>query len=290
MGRNQAEALGAEGRKDAFPFDPDKLVLVEDPAHPLYDERVHLPVPAWLVESVRTYGVLQAITVRKNGETEKGDPIVEVVIGRQRVKAARIANQELRAEGKPPVFVYALVKNAKDGEIAEIAVVENEHRQDDDPMTRARKMQRLVDLGRPLERVALAFKCKAKEVRAALGLLELDDKVQDAVERQQLSPSVAAELREFPRAVQRAKLKEMVAAGATRGEAARATIRGESTAGRKSNKARMRSRALVEQLARAVNGEAGAMLRFVLGDDAALDGHPEMREAAVAGGWKATQP
>lgn len=286
MGRNQAEALGAQGRKDAFPFDPDDLTIVVDPQHPLYVDDAADEPERWMVESVKAHGVIQAITVRKNGETKAGKPIVEVIAGRKRTKAARIANRELRAAGLEPIFVYAMVRRGLDGDLAEIVVVENEHRVPDDPITRARKMQRLVDIGRPLERIALAFKCTPKEVKRAMKLLDLDDKVKATVAAGRLSPSIAAELTEFPREVQREKLKEMVDAGATRGEAARAKIRGES-GGQKTNKARMRPRQLVESLAQAVNGETGAMLRFVLGDDAALDQHCAMREAAVAAGWKA---
>jgi hypothetical protein len=36
MGKNSGQAMGAIGRDDLLYFDPDQLVIVDDPKHPLF--------------------------------------------------------------------------------------------------------------------------------------------------------------------------------------------------------------------------------------------------------------
>jgi len=44
--------LNAKGKRDAFMFDPDDLVLVTDEKSPLYDDRVELPIDESLVMNI----------------------------------------------------------------------------------------------------------------------------------------------------------------------------------------------------------------------------------------------
>ena len=63
--------------------DPNDLRLIEDKDHPRYDPRVELDLDQGLVESINVHGVIEPVVAFKDG------PHVEVLDGRQRVRAAR---------------------------------------------------------------------------------------------------------------------------------------------------------------------------------------------------------
>lgn len=44
MAKNSIDAYGASGKSNVLFFEPENLHLVTDTTHPLYDERVHLPI------------------------------------------------------------------------------------------------------------------------------------------------------------------------------------------------------------------------------------------------------
>ncbi|WP_242609785.1 ParB N-terminal domain-containing protein [Achromobacter xylosoxidans] len=91
--KKSKDVYGAEGQSNLLNFDPAKLTLVTDENSPLYDARVHLAVDEALARNIDYQGVLEPIAVSKNPETGE----TEVVFGRQRVKAARLANEWRRA-------------------------------------------------------------------------------------------------------------------------------------------------------------------------------------------------
>jgi ParB family chromosome partitioning protein len=48
MAKNSIDAYGASGKSNVLFFEPEKLHLVADKNHALYDERIHLPLKrAW---------------------------------------------------------------------------------------------------------------------------------------------------------------------------------------------------------------------------------------------------
>ena len=53
MPKASRDSLNAKGKRDAYMFDPDDLVLVTDEKSPLYDERVHPPVSESLVLNMK---------------------------------------------------------------------------------------------------------------------------------------------------------------------------------------------------------------------------------------------
>jgi ParB family chromosome partitioning protein len=81
-------------------LEPEVLFLITDPQHPLYDERVNIPVDpeSPLYKDIAARGVEKAIEVRKNGQDKDGRPILQVVDGRQRVQILR-ARQRAPAGG-----------------------------------------------------------------------------------------------------------------------------------------------------------------------------------------------
>jgi len=253
-GINQVQATGSKGRKDLLQFDPDDLVIITDKVHPLYDPRAELPVSESLVLNVKALGVLQPIIVRRNGERADGMATMEVVAGRQRVKAAREANKRIRAEGGAPMLVGAIVKRGDDASLFATIVAENEARQADSPMGRARKLARYMAFGVSEAEAAVVFNCSESTIRNWLALLDCDKSVQDAVEAGRLPATTAAQqFAKMPREEQAAHLANLVESGATlSGEAGRENVRRARTGEDADAKPRMVTRSKVERAIKAL--------------------------------------
>jgi ParB family transcriptional regulator, chromosome partitioning protein len=192
-GKRVKDALGGhhEGKKDGFLLDPDKVTLVDDRGSALYDDRVHEKPDESMVLNIMAVGVHTPIVVRRNAET--GD--IEVVAGRRRVINNREANKRLRAKGIEPRWIPAVVKRGEAADLFDILTSENEARKADSPLNRARKMQRMLDLGRDEGHVAKMFCCSAGTVRNTLSLLDLPKDVQKSLERGTLAPSDAYKMK-----------------------------------------------------------------------------------------------
>ena len=207
------KALGAEGKGDLFKFDPDKLVLIEDKKHPLYDERVHLPIDEALVLNMMfapdgvPQGVLVPVHVRKNPET--GD--TEVVNGRQRVKAAREANKRLKKRGLEPFRVPAVSMRATDVRAMGVLISTNAHAQEETPIGKAQKAQRYIDLGRDESEVATLLGISVGSVKNHLALLDAPAVVRRAVDSGQVTASVGYKLAKLEPAEAKKRLEKIVA-------------------------------------------------------------------------------
>lgn len=223
-------------RSQLFWLDPDKIVVIgldtdDGPEHPLYDERAKLPVDLKLVSNIEYLGkVLEPISVRKNGET------AETVYGRQRVKAARVANKNLRARGCEPVLVPCQLDRADDGRFIGMMISENEHRQGDTPMTKARKLARFMDHGNTEEdAAAMMGGVTTQTVRNYLALLDLDSSVQKSVESGKLAASAASKLAALPRDKQKAEAVKLIAAGGNKTAAAARAVKAHKNGSNGSN-------------------------------------------------------
>ena len=82
MAKNSIDAYGASGKTNVLMFEPENLHLVTDKSHPLYDERIHLPIDKGMVLNIKELGVLEPIIVWKDPE----NGLTCVVVGRQRVR------------------------------------------------------------------------------------------------------------------------------------------------------------------------------------------------------------
>lgn len=211
MARNSVEAYGASGKSNVLFFDPNALHLVTDEKSPLYDERVHNPPTERMVRSVMVKGVRVPIIIAKNPETG----LTEVVDGRQRVINAREANRRLIAQGDEPIQVQAVVSKftGNGGDLTEVMVLTNELREQDSPINRAKKMQRLAELGRDEQAIGDVFGCGAQTVRATLALLEAPKAVREAADSGTITMGQVKQLAKLKPDEQRAKLAELTAAG-----------------------------------------------------------------------------
>ena len=292
--------VGAAGRSDHYFYETSALTLVTDPSHPLYDERVHLPLDEDLVASVAAYGVLEPILVRKNGETRNGQPIMEIVDGRQRYRAVVEANRralEVGGKGVDPIRVPAVVKRA-DGAIAETIMIATGVRVEDSPMLRARKLRRYLDHGHTEDEARVAFGLDARALRSLLSLTSCSTKVQKAVEQGRCSLVVARDLAVLPEQEQDGKLAELEEKGllGPRSPEAREEVRaqrGQRGRQRKAPEHRCRAGKAVGALAEVMSNkrldprQKGflAALQWVLGSEEALEDivRPQWAEEARNG-------
>lgn len=263
MGKNSIDVYGAEGKSNALFFDPEKLVLVTDPKHPLYDKRVHLPVREKMVLNIMHQGVLQAILITKDPESGE----VQVVAGRQRVKAAREANRRLREKGCEPVLVPAMVRSAKADDraatMAGVMVSENEIREDDTPLGRAEKMAQLRGYGRSEDSLAVLFGCTPQTVRNTLALLECPQVVREAVESGKVNVGHALALSKLDPAEQREKVKALINAGETTKGHAKARAQRAIVS---PDKPRMKTKREIREAMEEAKGARKEALAWVLGE------------------------
>lgn len=190
-----------------FNIEPERLVLVTDKKHPLYDPRVHWVPDDAMVKSVMVHGVVETITARKNGEA------VEVIDGRQRVLAALEANRRFEAEGVGRrVRVPTIIRNEKtDADDAVLMVATNEIRKDDDVVTKAEKAAALIALGKTAREVADAFGRVPATIKAWLRLMELAPVVKTAIRNGQIGVAEAVEaLAHLPKTDQGAACAKLV--------------------------------------------------------------------------------
>lgn len=206
MGR---QALDAP-RKQYFLLDPNvDLIIIgldtkDGEEHALYDPRIKLPIDKNLVKNIAAIGVKKPVLVRKNGD------LIEVVDGRQRVRAAREANLTLEVEGKEPVRVPCIIERGDDHDLFGILISTNEHVQGDTPLGKAEKLRRYMAMGRSEDEASVMFGVSLSTIRNWLVLLDLTADVKKAVERGELSASAASKLAGLSAEEQKAKLGELI--------------------------------------------------------------------------------
>ena len=198
----------AQGRQDLFRMNPEALVIVIDKAHPLYDERANLDLSEHFVSSIMEHGILEPVLIRKNG------PLFEVMDGRQRVRGAIEANKRFSGAGSDKVvLVPVIMRRENDIDAAKVMIAANEIRQADTPLVRARKAQRLLDLGALLPEVARQFGIAVDTLNENLQLLNTSSEVQAAVESGEVPATAASAVASLPRSEQKAAMVSIRAQG-----------------------------------------------------------------------------
>lgn len=260
MAKNSIDAYGASGKSNVLFFEPESLHLVTDTTHPLYDERVHLPLNEAVILNIMELGVLEPIIVWKDPETGK----TCVVAGRQRVKNAKEANARRKRVGLEPWPVPGIAKRGSAIQMAKYMVSENEITQPDTPLGRAKKMVQQMEYGHDENDIALLFGCSVKTVQATVALLDATQAVKAAVEAGKVTVTQARQLVDMPPEKQRETVKQLEAAaeGVTGHEKAR---RQRAVLG--NTKPRLKSRKEITQQLQTASGEYAAALRWVLGDE-----------------------
>lgn len=189
--------------------DPDDLVIIgkdtpDGPEHPLYDPRINRSFDEQEIASVAFYGVKKPVVVRRN------DGKLEVVDGRGRVLRARIVKAEQLKRGEDTIKVPILVEKGQDADLFALSRVLNKHKADG-PMTTAQGVQRLLNMGKTIGEVALAYECSEQTIRNYQAMLELDPAVIDAMVKEEISTTAAIQLVSLPKAQQKEVLAEVQA-------------------------------------------------------------------------------
>ena len=118
-----------------------------------------------LAESIRTFGLIQPITVRKRAEGK-----YQIISGERRFRACRIAGMDM---------IPAYIRDANDQGMLEMAIVENIQRENLDPIEVAMSYQRLIEeCSLTQEQMAERVGKKRASVANQLRLLRLPAKVQ----------------------------------------------------------------------------------------------------------------
>lgn len=126
-----------------------------------------------LAASLKTYGMIQPIVVKKNGE------YYEIIAGERRWRAAKIAGLK-----KVPV----VIKEWEDAEAFEAALVENLQREDLNPMEEAESYQRLQEeFQLSQEKIAEKVGKSRSAITNSLRLLQLDGRVRNFVVENKLT-------------------------------------------------------------------------------------------------------
>lgn len=141
--------------------------------HPLYDDTVHDEPDEEMAQSLGENGQLMAILLRKNG------PLIEVIDGRDRTKAARLWNEA--NPGKPILLQWRLFRGKSDAELLDAMVVANEHRKDKPVIWKARMAYRMIGYGRSTADAARRFKVSPETIRSWLEALDAATPIQEAM-------------------------------------------------------------------------------------------------------------
>lgn len=149
-----------------------------------------------LADSIKEYGVVQPIVVRKKGKK------YELVAGERRLRAAKLAGIK-----KVPV----VVREYDDAEMMEIALIENIQRHDLNPIEEAQGLHRLMTECRLTQEQAAAKVGRSRvAVTNILRLLNLAQEVQDYITGGVLTMGQAKQLLGLPKAEQQVEVAKAI--------------------------------------------------------------------------------
>ena len=133
-----------------------------------------------LARSIKQHGIIQPLVLRRKNDK------YEIIAGERRYKAAKIAGL---------IAVPAIISNLSDSDSAEVAVIENVQRKDLTAIEEARSYQTLLEKGyMTQEELAKKMGLSQSAISNKLRLLTLDNSVQEAVIKEQISERHARSL------------------------------------------------------------------------------------------------
>lgn len=139
---------------------------------------------AELAASIKTYGVLQPIVLRKMSDG------YELVAGERRWRASQISGLKV---------IPALIRNYTDTEMTAVALVENLQRENLNPMEEAFAYRRLIDeFGFTQEEVSQQVGKSRSHIANSVRLINLPTEVQEYVSRGTMTPGQARPLLVLP--------------------------------------------------------------------------------------------
>ena len=134
-----------------------------------------------LADSIKNYGILQPVIVRKIDEGN-----YELIAGERRLRAAKMVGLEK---------IPAIVRKYTDQEISEIALIENLQRQNLNVIEEAQAYQRLIaEFGYTQDKLAKKIGVSRSQITNTIRLLKLAPPLRELVAKGKLSPGQARPL------------------------------------------------------------------------------------------------
>lgn len=152
---------------------------------------------ASLADSIRQYGVLQPVVVRRAGER------YELVVGERRLRASKRAGKQT---------IPAVVADLASKDRLEVALVENIQRHDLNPIELALAFHELVEAGSTQDEIGKRVGLQRSTIANHLRLLDLSSEQQTDVEQGRLSMGHAKALLQISDPVQRRILRDKILA------------------------------------------------------------------------------
>lgn len=208
-----ASDLALGSNRTVFRFAPEDVVIIgldtkhKEGEHPLWDERIALPINQAIVDNLVENGWEGVIRGRMEGKS------VVVVNGRQSIRAAREANKIRLEKGLDPIEALVEVKNLSDEDAMALMIQFNEMRAEDDTLTKARKAYRFMALGKTKEATALRFGVAPTTIDMWGNLLKLHSDVQAMIRSGQIGAKAASRLAVLNPDNQVAAARKLLAAG-----------------------------------------------------------------------------
>lgn len=202
-----------QGRRiNAFAVDPGDLTVIgvdteDGPEHPLWDERIKLPLDDAMILNISALGVKEPVIVRK--VKAEDDFRIEVVDGRRRVLHARKANEKLASEGEGLISVPVMLAKGGDDLMETYSIALNEIRQNDVLLTKIAKCVRMLARnGDDTKATAIAFGVSTQTIRTWVKISELSAPVRKAVDEGKLAPTAALKLHGLSASDQKEQLQK----------------------------------------------------------------------------------
>ncbi len=152
-----------------------------------------------LVESIRVYGILQPIIVRKLDEDN-----YQIIAGERRLSASKILGLEK---------IPAIVREYTDAQMNEVSLIENVQRQDLSVLEEAGAYERLIrEFGYTQENLAVKIGRSRSHIANLLRLLKLSPKVRELVATGRISMGQARPLLAIEDAEMQVNVAEMIIA------------------------------------------------------------------------------
>lgn len=184
----------------------DRMVVQEIPVH-LIDPNPHQPREHFdhagmedLVASIKEHGVMQPAVV-----TQKPDGRYELIAGERRLRASKIAGKET---------IPVIVRAADEQQKLELAIIENVQRRDLNPLEEARAYLRLQnEFNLTQDQIGERVGKSRPQVANIIRLLQLPQRIQDALAQGLISMSNARTLLSLPTEEERVTLFQAMLQG-----------------------------------------------------------------------------
>lgn len=214
-------------RRSYFMLNPfTELVVIgldtkDGPEHPTYDERILIPFDprhserarklCVTYESIKKYGVKEAVKFKRDGDRNI------IAEGRQRIRCARKATLELRAEGKMKpnqvMMVPAIPWQGSDRDLYVLARNMNASRVDNDDEANAKEARQMLGWGISEAEVAETMGVTPQTIKAWQALLSATPTLRAAHRRGAVPATAAAKLAKLPSAEQGPALAKLLESG-----------------------------------------------------------------------------